>query len=85
MLMVDDVTIDMQRYAVGFGYKRAKNDHFREAVGEDGRDWTWVSGTKGSVLDIVPIAVMYVDIMKFDLLSKTDKSTTPFYQEILFN
>jgi hypothetical protein len=84
-MMVDDVKIDTDKYTVGFGLKRNKNDQFREAVGDDGRDWVWVSGTKGSVLDVVPITQLYFAKMKFEELSAFQKSTTPFYQEILFN
>jgi hypothetical protein len=84
-LMVSDVHVDLERYCVMFGKKVDKPDHFNEMLDESGHDWVMVSGAKGTVLDIVPLAVAYCSKMNFGALNQKQKQVTPFYQTILFN
>ena len=83
--MVSDVRVDRDRYAVGFGIKNNKPDHFGQLRGEDGRNWVWVSRCRGSPLDIVPVVEIYFSKMNFNQLNEEQKKVIFFYQEIIHN
>lgn len=84
-LSVADVRVDEDRYAVGFGHRRQKSDVYRENMDESGRDWVWVAGARGCVLDVVQVTKEYISRMGFSSLTAKQQRTTPFYQDIVFN
>ena len=86
VLMVADVVIDTDLYGVRYGLrKQEKQDYGGNLRNDEGIEWIYVSGKKGSVLDAVAVTTVYVQQMGFDKLSDFEKSETPFYQEIYNN
>jgi hypothetical protein len=85
-LTVADVVVDMKRYAVGFALKNSKNDKFHTNADDPTdamhRDWIWCAGCKESPLDIVPTALEYIRIMRFENLTPYQREHTPFYQQV---
>ena len=74
VLMVADVVIDTDLYGVRYGLrKQEKQDYGGNLRNDEGIEWIYVSGKKGSVLGAVAVTTVYVQQMGFDKLSDFEK------------
>ena len=61
VLLLEDTSLDLARYAVWWGLKFSKGDPFGKRLGRDGRDWTPSAGCRDAdhQIDIVALHVRY--------------------------